>query len=690
MKKNYLKMLLAAVCMAVGSSAWAGAGDVITNADIDFSNAIANGAVAGTVNSMTIGSGEIAKNGDAGWLSLYDATSTVTIPAAQYAGSKDIVNIQFKTAWGNKNNMGFGFNIKDSEEAVIASFKHARWDGNSSNSNSLNVDMNGLMGAHNSNKPMTARYTLFDISINYATKIITTKVYCNNTDGKGATAEQTFTASFTNANPVAKFEIYGYGVGGNTDRASIFDDLVIKTTIGDYTVESANYTINWVCGETIVKTTNRIADAGSNVSLLDIDHDSFSVDGTKYMYVSDDASGKTVAANGSTVVTITVKEPAVYNYAVNAIDASNNILAELGKGSVYEDENSVTTRLPWNILYNGTLYNQNSNSNTTAIINNNQVVNIAYAATANTNIVFYTEGGDISGGTKIDHAGCSNGAAARALNAAKFATLEAGKYKVVARFVVGNGKTGETYATNPITVGTTALEYKVPAKTNTVYTSEEFSVAGSTDLYVTFAGSSISGVDYIYIQQTSASKSISAAGYATYCSPCALDFSAVEGLTAYIVTGSAKGSQLSLTPVTSVPANTGVLLEGAAGTYEIPVVASSSTNVSANKLVGVTEETSVGGEIYVLMNEDKGVGFYKATNPTAAFTVGANTAYLPANFAAANIRFIGFENGEATAIKTVEAAEKAETDAAYNLAGQRVNAGYKGIVIKGGKKIYVK
>ena len=44
---------------------------------------------------------------------------------------------------------------------------------------------------------------------------------------------------------------------------------------------------------------------------------------------------------------------------------------------------------------------------------------------------------------------------------------------------------------------------------------------------------------------------------------------------------------------------------------------------------------------------------------------------------------------EATAITSV-ATDTAEGGAAYNLAGQRVNAGYKGIVIKNGKKYIVK
>lgn len=129
---------------------------------------------------------------------------------------------------------------------------------------------------------------------------------------------------------------------------------------------------------------------------------------------------------------------------------------------------------------------------------------------------------------------------------------------------------------------------------------------------------------------SSVSKNITDAGYATYCSPYALDFSGVEGLKAYIITGTKSGSTLALSEVTSVPANTGVLLEGNAGDYVIPVVVSADA-VVGNKLVGVTSNTEIEANAgYVLMNEAAGVGFYKNNN---AFTVGANTAYLPANFA---------------------------------------------------------
>ena len=60
---------------------------------------------------------------------------------------------------------------------------------------------------------------------------------------------------------------------------------------------------------------------------------------------------------------------------------------------------------------------------------------------------------------------------------------------------------------------------------------------------------------------------------------------------------------------------------------------------------------------------------------------------VPADKDAARLNVVwldGSEEGDATAIKTVKAA--AEKGAIYNLAGQKVNAAYKGVVIKDGKK----
>ena len=182
---------------------------------------------------------------------------------------------------------------------------------------------------------------------------------------------------------------------------------------------------------------------------------------------------------------------------------------------------------------------------------------------------------------------------------------------------------------------------------------------------------------------TSVTKTISAAGYATYYSSYALDFSSADGLTAYVAKKS--GAVITFETVTSVPANTGVLLKGAAGKYTITTTSSPAEVTS--ELVGVTADTSVDAGAFVLMNGEYGVGFYKTKN---AFTVGANTAYLPASVSARS--FIGFEeDGETTGVSEALSVKGMDTAApVYNLQGQRVNAPQRGIFIQNGKKYIVK
>lgn len=210
----------------------------------------------------------------------------------------------------------------------------------------------------------------------------------------------------------------------------------------------------------------------------------------------------------------------------------------------------------------------------------------------------------------------------------------------------------------------------------------------------------ISGFTY----EPTVSKTISAAGWATYCSPYALDLENATGLTdAYIVTGGT-GSKLTKTSVKggTVPANTGLLLKGD-GTATIPVVASSATDVSANKLKGVTAETTLDLDdnddgtpdksVYVLMNDaTNGLGFYRTS--TTSFTLGANTAYLSSDFDAetpgpgARMSFL-LDEVETTGIKTVQASGLKATGY-YDLQGRRVSQPTKGLYIVNGRKVVVK
>lgn len=179
---------------------------------------------------------------------------------------------------------------------------------------------------------------------------------------------------------------------------------------------------------------------------------------------------------------------------------------------------------------------------------------------------------------------------------------------------------------------------------------------------------------------TTVAKTISAAEYATFCSPYALDFTGT-GLTAYVA--SVSENVVTFTEVTSVPANTGVLLKGDSKEYNIPTTTTADATITS-ALVGVLEDTKVAGGIFVLMNGKQGVGFYKTGGE---FTVGANTAYLPAIAAPAR-EFIGFGDDTTTSINAISN-EKMNGEV-YNLNGQRVVAPAKGLYIVNGKKVILK
>lgn len=182
----------------------------------------------------------------------------------------------------------------------------------------------------------------------------------------------------------------------------------------------------------------------------------------------------------------------------------------------------------------------------------------------------------------------------------------------------------------------------------------------------------------------STSVAVSDAGYRTFTSSYPLDFTTpVAGLTAY--TAKVNGDEVTFEEVNGlVPAGEGLLLKGEAANYNLAVAATMPAAID-NAFKGALLETSVPAGTFVLYNGDKGIGFYKTT--AEAFTVGANTAYLPASIAAASRTFIAIDN-TVTGISEVNTAEK--NSAIYNLNGVRVDKAVKGLYIVNGKKMVVK
>ena len=183
-------------------------------------------------------------------------------------------------------------------------------------------------------------------------------------------------------------------------------------------------------------------------------------------------------------------------------------------------------------------------------------------------------------------------------------------------------------------------------------------------------------------------------GKTTWCSEYDLDFTNVEGIKAYTATGYDDiDKTIWLTRVMKVPAGTGILVKGDAGTYKIPHV-----NVRAyytNMLVGNVgeaikiEETDGDKTNYYLSGKD---GTFVSVNGNA--NIGKNKAYLqlPTSvFSGTRSIGISYDDEDGTTGINVQSSKfNVQSDAYYTLQGQRVVNPGKGLYIKNGKKVVIK
>ena len=183
-------------------------------------------------------------------------------------------------------------------------------------------------------------------------------------------------------------------------------------------------------------------------------------------------------------------------------------------------------------------------------------------------------------------------------------------------------------------------------------------------------------------------------GAATFCCEEALDFSGTEEVKAYIVSAFHPATgKVTLTRITDVPAGTGIVLLGNAGTYDIPLGAGETYVV--NMLVGVTADkvlnkTEGANTNFILANGENGVGFYAVKDGS---TLAAGKAYLslPTAVLPSSAQSIGFRFDDATNIASPQPSPEGKGDW-YDLNGRRVNGAptVPGLYIKDGRKVIVK
>ncbi len=200
-------------------------------------------------------------------------------------------------------------------------------------------------------------------------------------------------------------------------------------------------------------------------------------------------------------------------------------------------------------------------------------------------------------------------------------------------------------------------------------------------------------VVWIIEEVSVATMSVNAGKWGTFVAP--FDVAIPEGIKAYTVTG-VENSQIVKTEVEdTIPANTPVVLlnetEEDIEKTLTGVGLPESETVTEGQLTGIYQTgIDIPAGSYVLQTQSEhGQAFYHVKDAIAGQGV-ANRCYLtmPASSAPLRAIFFGSEEGT-TGIEATEATS-AEDGVLYNLAGQKVDASYKGIVVKQGKAMLKK
>ncbi len=270
---------------------------------------------------------------------------------------------------------------------------------------------------------------------------------------------------------------------------------VVKTT----------YTVRFVDteGNELKEAVTYDAIAGAEIALTAADKANIVVGDDTYIYESDDAEGKSVEEDGSTVVTAVFHKAQNLTYKVNEV--ANGTVVRTTEGIAFESATVTVPYRKYNVV-DGVLYAKDATSkeynHRFVLTQDGQEVNLDYTATETANVVYLSEGEDIEGLTPCTSVNTgirsSNSSSAYAAEGdVKFVTLGPGTYKLTA-IIHDASKTPDSHwifkaGENQIADlnCTTVNIQELP--------SDEFTLTENTPIYITQGGGANMGIDLVYI-----------------------------------------------------------------------------------------------------------------------------------------------------------------------------------------------
>ena len=504
----------------------------------------------------------------------------------------------------------------------------------------------------------------------------------------GETLVASTTVAFADVTATTLDKIYvhaGKSYGGVTiDDVNVYS-VETSATYADYTVHFIDNN-----GETVKDDEVRSGEVGSTVNANSTDKEIYYGGGNKYTYNSD-GDGVEVVAAGTAELTVVYDKHEPFTATAKAVSGGSTLQTNIASVSGYEGETK-TLQLHKYIKVGETWY---STATCYVDVTDGGDKEVTYTATA---VKYFYEFESLTGGrTDVTNKSHSGGVSSRVTQSNSLSTPEeiaGGVYVLTIPYNNSNDTAGKLYLYTVKGGAETDTELTIDCPKGNGTVSKTITIPDGAALKFKNTNDSYADngrIDYFILTPT-VSATITEAGWATLYTPYALDFSDVDGLTAY--TASLSGSTITLNKVNDVPANTGVVLKGEANTYNIPVIASSSTDKGV--LIGKATETTnadtepgTGKAYYILTKSGSEAKFTPASG-----TIAAGKAYLEYDWtdvgSSVKALSIVFDDGEATGIAAPEVAEKAENGVLYNLNGQQVTADFRGIVIKNGKKYFNK
>ena len=481
-----------------------------------------------------------------------------------------------------------------------------------------------------------------------------------------------------------------------TVRAFTLKSIKIDETVTD--VDLVGYTINYQVSGTTVKTVSDENAVGAVITAeAAINGTEEGYVGNHYLITAAEAPSMTLVENAlSNVLNVPVRAPYTATLNVTTTVGTNDPV--LVSTPLTETDAKVCT---WNYAYpmyvlNGGNYYKADITSTFGEggeFTDGQVINksVTYS-NVDESVVFFKDAENAAGTTyTYSNGGTGHVAAQNARDRGiSVGTLPAGVYSIVVNITAANRRSlGIRQSTNDflasvgtsnedMTTGVKSANFTLNAETSSLYINGANSETVKTNQSEDF--------DYVLIKKLpeNVTATITAAGWSTLYTPYALDFSGT-GLTAY--TAACDGSKVTLTPVENVPANTGVVLKGAANTYNIPVIASSSTakgDLKGSATAAKTFDESY--NYYYLAMIGANAQFKKLTSGSIA----AGKAYLQLDKATpARELSVSFEE-DVTAISSVELSQDKMQNEFFDLQGRRVAQPTKGLYIVNGKKVIIK